>query len=123
MAFLSGVQSSLPVGNVDSVTTLKVMLTRFKLGEFDETEGRPYQHVDESLLDSAQHRAMAREAAAASIVMAHNDCNKKNGCTLPYTAPSDVGVGVVRCAFSDRVLHSRMPLDPTHHVRLKRTCV
>jgi hypothetical protein len=27
----------------------------------------------------------------------------------------------VRCAFSDRILHSRMPLDPTH-VRLKRTC-
>jgi hypothetical protein len=28
----------------------------------------------------------------------------------------------VRCAFSNRKLHSRMPLDPTH-VRLKRTCV
>jgi hypothetical protein len=28
----------------------------------------------------------------------------------------------VRCAFSNRILHSRMPLDPTH-VRLKRTCV
>jgi hypothetical protein len=28
----------------------------------------------------------------------------------------------VRCAFSDRHLHSRMPLDPTH-VRLKRTWV
>jgi serine/threonine protein kinase len=27
-----------------------------------------------------------------------------------------------RCAFSDRNLHSRMPLDPTH-VHLKRTCV
>jgi hypothetical protein len=29
---------------------------------------------------------------------------------------------VVRCAFSNRILHSRMPLDPTH-VRLKQTCV
>jgi hypothetical protein len=27
-----------------------------------------------------------------------------------------------RCAFSDRNLHARLPLDPTH-VRLKRTCV
>jgi hypothetical protein len=26
-----------------------------------------------------------------------------------------------RCAFSDRILHSRMPLDPTH-VRFKRPC-
>jgi chitinase len=30
-------------------------------------------------------------------------------------------VGNVRCAFSNRILHSRMPLHPTH-VRLKRTC-
>jgi hypothetical protein len=29
---------------------------------------------------------------------------------------------VVRCTFSDRILHSRMPLDPTH-VCFKRTCV
>jgi hypothetical protein len=28
----------------------------------------------------------------------------------------------VRCAFSDRIVHSRMPLDPTH-VRFKQTCV
>jgi hypothetical protein len=28
----------------------------------------------------------------------------------------------VRCAFSDIILYSRMPLDPMH-VRLKRTCV
>jgi hypothetical protein len=27
-----------------------------------------------------------------------------------------------QCAFSNRILHSRMPLDPTH-VRFKRTCV
>jgi hypothetical protein len=36
--------------------------------------------------------------------------------TSPYSC------GWVRCAFSDRNLHSRMPLDPTH-VRLKRTHV
>jgi hypothetical protein len=29
---------------------------------------------------------------------------------------------MVRCAFSDIILHSRMSLDPTH-VRFKRTCV
>jgi hypothetical protein len=28
----------------------------------------------------------------------------------------------VRCTFSDRILHSKMPLDPTH-VRLKQTCM
>lgn len=87
----------------------RIMLTRFKLGEFDEVEGRPYQHVDESVLDSAEHRAMAREAAAASIVMAHNDCSagptaagaagtthrmkQGGGCTLPYTGVGSAGHG------------------------------
>jgi hypothetical protein len=33
-----------------------------------------------------------------------------------------MGGRVVRCAFADINLHSRMPLDPTH-VRLKQTCV
>jgi hypothetical protein len=32
------------------------------------------------------------------------------------------GIELVRCAFSDRTLHLRIPLDPTH-VRLKQTCV
>jgi hypothetical protein len=36
------------------------------------------------------------------------------------TLIGDAGIAgpFVRCAFSDRILHSRMPLDPTH-VRLK----
>jgi alpha-galactosidase len=34
----------------------------------------------------------------------------------------NTGLVAVRCAFSDRNFHSRMPLDPTH-VLLKRTCV
>jgi hypothetical protein len=44
-----------------------------------------------------------------------------------YTAPYvtfwfHLTLNMVRCAFTDRNLHSRMPLDPTH-VRFKRTCV
>ena len=66
----------------------RVMLTRFKLGEFDEAPGRPYAHVDETLLDSPAHRAMAREAAAASVVMAHNRCTQEGyrRCTLPLSS-------------------------------------
>jgi acyl-CoA reductase-like NAD-dependent aldehyde dehydrogenase len=38
---------------------------------------------------------------------------------IHYTGGTMVGkIVYVRCAFSDRNLHSRMPLDPTH-VRLK----
>jgi hypothetical protein len=55
--------------------------------------------------------------------------NKVNlGEILSTFLESAAGVGYsemvafVRCAFSDRNLHSRMPLDPTP-ARLKRTCV
>lgn len=59
------------------------MLTRFRLGEFDEGPNRPWATVDESLLDSPAHRALAREAASASTVMAYNECDAQ-GCTLPF---------------------------------------
>eukprot|EP01046_Picozoa_sp_COSAG06_P037909 COSAG06_NODE_4325_length_4365_cov_2.112518_8_plen_159_part_00 len=103
------------------------MLTRFRLGEFDEVRKRPsfflpsfrnrrfiytgsgqtpgkFKHraafaqaeggsgglpweVDESLIDSAEHRALAREAAAASTVLASNSCDKATGkCALPILA-------------------------------------
>jgi hypothetical protein len=39
-----------------------------------------------------------------------------------HNAYSSRDITFVRCAFSNRILHSMMPLDPTH-VRLKRTCV
>jgi hypothetical protein len=56
-----------------------------------------------------------------------------NDCTVPAFAPwillstldfcqSQDTATTARCAFSDRNLHLRMPLDPTH-VRLKRTGV
>jgi beta-glucosidase len=63
------------------------MLTRFRLGEFDEGPRRPHARVDEGLLDSAEHRALAREAAAASAVLASNRCEQAAGpCALPVDA-------------------------------------
>jgi hypothetical protein len=36
-------------------------------------------------------------------------------CSIPWAIESlRTTVPLVRCAFSDRILHSRMPLDPTH---------
>jgi hypothetical protein len=49
-----------------------------RLGEFDEGADRPWASVDETLLDSPAHRALAREAAAASVVLAHNKCSANN---------------------------------------------
>jgi hypothetical protein len=56
--------------------------------------------------------------------------NRKANMQQQQSKPSDFALllipsfenGRVRCAFSGRNSHSRMPLDPTH-VRLKRTYV
>jgi hypothetical protein len=53
------------------------------------------------------------------VVVELKGCQQQFGLHTNVVARSGI---LVRCAFSDRNLHSRMPLDPTH-VRLKRTCV
>jgi hypothetical protein len=74
----------------------------------------------------AAYRAGEHERAfAAAQAAAQTDANAM--CMLGTMFESGSGVDcddamAVRFFFSDRNLHSRMPLDPTH-VRLKRTCV
>jgi beta-glucosidase len=47
---------------------------RFDLGEFDPIDGNPYaQPIDASVIDGAAHRAVAREATAASVVLLKNE--------------------------------------------------
>jgi hypothetical protein len=55
---------------------------------------------------------------------AHTAPDGKPMRVIMWTEPERVSPGsyIVRCAFSDRNLRSKMPLDPTH-VRLKPTCV
>ncbi|MFI6938946.1 glycoside hydrolase family 3 C-terminal domain-containing protein [Streptomyces sp. NPDC050418] len=45
---------------------------RFRLGEFDE-DGGPYGHIDRSVIDSPQHRRLARRAATEAVVLLKND--------------------------------------------------
>ena len=72
----SYLRSALRAGLVEPeqlrLAVARIMLTRFRLGEFYELEGGglPWE-VDEALIDSAMHRALAREAAAASVPTPH----------------------------------------------------
>jgi hypothetical protein len=59
------------------------------------------------IIDNFQHRKKMME-----------QLGKNHGLLLTKTQQRYLA----RCSFSDRSLHSRMPLDPTH-VRVKQTCV
>lgn len=53
---------------------LKPLLkTRFKLGMFDPKENNPFNAIPYAVVDSEEHRLLAREAAAKSIVLLKNN--------------------------------------------------
>src|SRR5579863_4235892 len=59
-------------GLIDS--SLAVLLrTRFKLGLFDPAGSNPYDRIPESVINSPEHRALARNVAGKSIVLLKND--------------------------------------------------
>jgi beta-glucosidase len=55
------------------VTLTRLFTARMKLGMFDPPEMVPYTNIDEKLLDSAEHRAMARKLANEAMVLLKND--------------------------------------------------
>jgi beta-glucosidase len=52
---------------------IRLFTARIKLGMFDPPEMVPYTKIDEKLLDSPEHRAMARKLANESLVLLKND--------------------------------------------------
>jgi beta-glucosidase len=65
-------QGFLKESDIDVAVT-RLFAARMKLGMFDPPEMVPYSKIDESLLDSAQHRALARKLANESMVLLKND--------------------------------------------------
>jgi beta-glucosidase len=55
-------------------SSLAILLrTRFKLGLFDPPGSNPYDRIPESVINSSEHRALARKAAERSIVLLKNN--------------------------------------------------
>lgn len=65
----------------------RVFLARFRLGEFDPPEMNPYSQIDESKLDSREHRELSLEAARQSMVLLRNE-----GGLLPLSKDQRVAV-------------------------------
>jgi len=65
-------QGFLKESEIDVALT-RLFTARMKLGMFDPPEMVPYTKIDEKLLDSAAHRALARKIADESMVLLKND--------------------------------------------------
>ncbi len=65
-------QGSLKESEIDTAL-VRLFTARMKLGMFDPPEMVPYNKIDEKLLDSAQHRALALKLANESMVLLKND--------------------------------------------------
>jgi beta-glucosidase len=55
------------------VSLRRLLATKFKLGLFDPPSRVPWSGTPTTLIDSAEHRALAREAAVESIVLLKNN--------------------------------------------------
>jgi beta-glucosidase len=65
-------QGYLKESDIDVAVT-RLFTARMKLGMFDPPEMVPYSKIDESQLNSAAHRALARKLANESMVLLKND--------------------------------------------------
>ena len=76
--------------------TISLCSVRFRLGEF-ESGAYPFSDVDPSLIDSPAHRALARESAAASVVLAQNNrlTASSPAPVLPLTLQGPLVIAVV----------------------------
>ena len=69
---------------------IRLFTARMKLGMFDPPETAPYSKIDEKLLDSPEHRAMARTMANKAMVLLKNDGTlplKKGAIKLAVVGP------------------------------------
>ena len=89
---------------------VRLFTARIKLGMFDPPEMVPYSKIDEKLLDSAEHRAMARAMANKAMVLLKNDG------TLPLKKGATKIAVVGPLADQTRYLLGNYTGIPTHTV-------
>src|SRR5215475_176444 len=71
--YIEAVQQGYLSESAIDTALIRLFTARIRLGMFDPPEMDPYNKIDEKLLDSAEHRALARRMANESMVLLKND--------------------------------------------------
>jgi beta-glucosidase len=108
--YIDAVQQGYLPESAVNLALVRLFTARMKLGMFDPPEMVPYTKIDEKLLDSAEHRTMARKVAEEAMVLLKNDG------VLPLK-PEVKNIAVVGpLADETRVLLGNYNGIPTHSV-------
>jgi beta-glucosidase len=111
-AYLDAVKQGFLKESEIDVALTRLFTARMKLGMFDPPEMVPYSRIDEKLLNSAAHRALARKIANESMVLLKND-----GVLPLKTAGLKIAV-VGPLADQTKVLLGNYNGSPTHTVSI-----
>ncbi|NUT46239.1 MAG: carbohydrate-binding protein [Saccharothrix sp.] len=90
-------QGLLTAADIDDAAR-HVLSIRFRLGEFDPPGRNPYAAITPDVIDAPEHRRLAREAAAAQVVLLRNDDrddDRDHGKVLPLSTVDTRKVAVV----------------------------
>ncbi len=88
--YLDAVQEGLLKESDIDTALIRLFTARMKLGMFDPPSMVPYTKIDESLLNSQQHRDLARKLADESMVLLKNDGTlplKTSGIRIALVGP------------------------------------
>ena len=107
--YIEAVQQGYLSENDMDTALIRLFTARMKLGMFDSPDKVPYSKIDESELDSAAHRALARQLANESMVLLKNDG------VLPLKSVQRIAV-VGPLADQTAVLLGNYNGTPTHSV-------
>jgi beta-glucosidase len=107
--YIEAVQQGYLAESAIDTALIRLFIARIRLGMFDPPEMDPYSKIDEKLLDSAEHRSLARRMANESMVLL------KNEGTLPLKPVKNILV-VGPLADQTAVLLGNYNGTPTHTV-------
>jgi beta-glucosidase len=100
LSLTDAVKQGLVTGGLIDSSLAVLLRTRFKLGLFDPAGSNPYDRIPESVINSSEHRALARKVAQKAIVLLKNNGAlplsnglKKYYVTGPNAASVDVLIG------------------------------